>query len=100
MPQSNETIKTEFLLNTREFPSFMSTKKLNIYNAHSFKHYGSKKKTKIIIHGFQHSGNHRWIMNMTNAFLQNEDVNVIRVNWAHGARMKFYPQAAANIRMV
>ncbi|CAG2243585.1 Pancreatic lipase-related protein 2,Inactive pancreatic lipase-related protein 1 [Mytilus edulis] len=61
--------------------------------------FDGSKKTKIIIHGYTHNGHRQWLQNMARAFLKKEDMNVIIVDWGHGA-VPPYTEAAANTRVV
>ncbi|XP_078681672.1 pancreatic lipase-related protein 2-like [Branchiostoma floridae x Branchiostoma belcheri] len=66
--------------------------------------YRSTRQTKFIIHGFKNSGDVPWILNMANALLQAEDVNVFAVDWREGASPgltgKNYLQARRNCMTV
>ncbi|KAH9523420.1 hypothetical protein Btru_039985 [Bulinus truncatus] len=62
--------------------------------------YNGAKKTVFIAHGFTDSGVRPWCMAMKNVLLDNEDMNVVVVDWREGAKAPFYMQAAANTRTV
>ncbi|XP_019637244.1 PREDICTED: pancreatic lipase-related protein 2-like [Branchiostoma belcheri] len=65
--------------------------------------FRSSRQTKFIIHGFQSSGKEQWILNMANALLQAEDVNVFAVDWHKGASpwtLRPYRAATKNCRTV
>lgn len=56
---------------------------------------------KVIIHGFGSSGRRLWVMQMTEAILeQDPNANVIVVDWSRGAVLPNYVQAAANTQLV
>ncbi|KAK6990597.1 pancreatic triacylglycerol lipase-like isoform X2 [Biomphalaria glabrata] len=62
--------------------------------------YSGDKKTVIIAHGFTDNGGSHWVIEMKNALLDAEDINVVAVDWQQGAKGPNYYQAAANTRMV
>ncbi|XP_066286252.1 pancreatic triacylglycerol lipase-like [Branchiostoma lanceolatum] len=47
--------------------------------------YRPDRPTKFIIHGFWSQGDSQWIVNMANALLQEEDLNVFAVDWSYDA---------------
>ncbi|KAI1290044.1 Pancreatic triacylglycerol lipase [Halotydeus destructor] len=56
---------------------------------------------KVIIHGFGSSGKRLWVMQMAEALIKAEPfTNVVVVDWANGAVLPNYVQAAANTRLV
>lgn len=101
LPASPDSIKTTFELHTRTRPSTAEEEILDYNNVSSIKStsFDGSRKTKIIIHGFTHNGHRQWLQNMAQAFLKKEDVNVIIVDWGHGATPP-YTQATANTRVV
>lgn len=59
------------------------------------------KKTVWIIHGFRPLGSTPvWLPMFTEAFLKQEDVNLIVVDWNHGATTFLYRRAVKNTRKV
>ncbi|CAH1268208.1 PNLIP [Branchiostoma lanceolatum] len=66
--------------------------------------YHSDRPTKFIIHGFRSQGGTQWIVDMANALLQAEDLNVFAVDWRDDARPGVttlqYPVAVSNCRTV
>ncbi|XP_050004888.1 lipase member I isoform X1 [Alexandromys fortis] len=59
------------------------------------------KKTVWIIHGFRPLGSTPvWLSMFTEAFLKQEDVNLIVVDWNHGATTFLYRRAVTNTRKV
>ncbi|XP_066283058.1 lipase member H-like [Branchiostoma lanceolatum] len=66
--------------------------------------YRSDRPTKFIIHGFRSRGDDQWILDMANALLEEEDLNVFAVDWREGASPgltgKNYLQARRNCRRV
>jgi len=101
LPLSPETLRTRFLLNTRENSAPSSEDELKYEEEFSIKrsHFSAQRKTKIIVHGFTDFGGDLWLVNMMKAFLIKDDFNVIRVDWQKGARPP-YMQATANTRLI
>lgn len=62
--------------------------------------YNGGKRTVFLVHGFNNDQNVNWILDMKNAFLTREDVNVIVTGWGGGAITINYPWAASNTRVV
>ncbi|CAD5118466.1 DgyrCDS7171 [Dimorphilus gyrociliatus] len=62
--------------------------------------YRGVKRTVFLVHGFNNNENVDWIIEMKNAFLIREDVNVIVTGWGGGAETIDYPWAASNTRVV
>ncbi|KAH9524278.1 hypothetical protein Btru_054021 [Bulinus truncatus] len=62
--------------------------------------YNGAKKTVFIAHGFVDSGVCPWCIAMKNVLLDDEDMNVVVVDWQEGAKGPVYLQAAANTRTV
>uniref|UniRef100_T1J6R0 Vitellogenin domain-containing protein n=1 Tax=Strigamia maritima TaxID=126957 RepID=T1J6R0_STRMM len=60
--------------------------------------FDGEKKTKVIVHGFLHSVNEKWVSVMKRELLLKEDCNVIFVEWGDGAGLP-YMQACANARV-
>lgn len=75
-------------------PLFGSNNSLNV-------RFNVSKKTVWIIHGFRPLGSTPvWLLKFTEAFLKQEDVNLIVVDWNHGATTFLYSRAVKNTRMV
>jgi pimeloyl-ACP methyl ester carboxylesterase len=55
--------------------------------------------TKFIVHGFLHNANKQWVIDMKNALIFRDDVNVITVDWSKGNGLP-YTQATANTQVV
>nr|XP_048278858.1 lipase member I isoform X4 [Myodes glareolus] len=63
--------------------------------------FNLSKKTVWIIHGFRPLGSTpAWLSKFTETFLKQEDVNLIVVDWNHGATTFLYSRAVKNTRMV
>lgn len=60
--------------------------------------YNSSLPTRFIIHGFIQNGQKRWIADLKDALLRAQDMNVICVDWASGAKFP-YGQATANTQI-
>ncbi|XP_069127566.1 pancreatic triacylglycerol lipase-like [Argopecten irradians] len=101
VPASPADIQTKFYLYTRDSPTSADEQILSYSDAStiSSSFYDGDKPTKFIIHGFTHHGHRQWILNMKQALLKKEDMNVIVVDWGHGAGIP-YAQATANTRVV
>lgn len=55
-----------------------------------------KNLVKFIIHGWFSNPNHEWIKNMTEAYLQQGNYNVIAVDWTEAAHKITYFSSAVN----
>lgn len=101
LPLSPETLRTKFLLNTRDnsAPSLEDEIHYTDQFSVSRSHFSAQKKTKIIVHGFTDYGGDKWLVNMMKAFLIKDDFNVIRVDWKFGSLIP-YAQATANTRLI
>lgn len=62
--------------------------------------YSFQKDTKFITHGWLANGNSDTCVNITNAFLKVEDVNVIVVDWGRIARNIIYPVPMISVKDV
>lgn len=75
---------------------------LNYHNISSIKesNFDASRPTKVLIHGYMTNKDRSAIIaNLSIAFLERNDFNVIGVDWSKGAS-KFYPKAVANTRLV
>uniref|UniRef100_A0A2C9L887 Lipase domain-containing protein n=1 Tax=Biomphalaria glabrata TaxID=6526 RepID=A0A2C9L887_BIOGL len=98
-PQCPTSIRITFYLYTRQHraaPQWIQAGESFIKGTS----YSGNKKTIFIAHGFTDNGGSQWIIEMINALLNAEDVNVIVVDWGEGAKGPYYLQAAANTRIV
>lgn len=75
-----------------ESPSKVNTT-FTLYNKHTsgetiatdrVKDFINANPTKLIIHGLFNSALNQWVIDMKDAILRNENVNVITVNWSDG----------------
>ncbi|KAK7503999.1 hypothetical protein BaRGS_00004731 [Batillaria attramentaria] len=99
-PQNPDFISTSFHLFTRRNRhngQVLSTRYRGVSVRGSL--LDARRPVKIIIHGFLQNYRSPWIVELTQALLQRDDVNVISVNWAAGSGFP-YTQAAANTRVV
>lgn len=62
--------------------------------------FNSRVPTKIIIHGYIHSVEEQWVINMVKELLKHNVYNIILVDWQEAAGEINYMQAAANIRVI
>lgn len=89
----------EFLLWTPQNKNLPS--QLILGNTSTLIHFKPELKTKILIHGYEDTGTTGWIINVKNAYFQQEDCNVISVDWRKLANTyPFYNVAAANTKAV
>ncbi|CAG2120781.1 unnamed protein product, partial [Medioppia subpectinata] len=100
LPASPESIATTFTLYTRK--NSVDGEKLDYENSTTVlkSNFNSSNPIKIIIHGFGSSGRRPWVLQMTEAFLFMEDMNLIVVDWENGAQLPNYVQAAANTQLI
>ncbi|XP_046392601.1 inactive pancreatic lipase-related protein 1-like isoform X2 [Ischnura elegans] len=97
-PYRREEIGTVFKLFSRHKRHGVVFSPNNI-GGNSLRVFNPTKNTKIIIHGFRSNADSVWVTNMTNVFLERDDLNVITVNWANGAG-SLYVKAVSNARVV
>uniref|UniRef100_A0AB38ZED3 Venom lipase 2 n=1 Tax=Ectomocoris sp. TaxID=3104572 RepID=A0AB38ZED3_9HEMI len=57
-------------------------------------------RTVFITHGFSNNGTTKWLLDLKDVYLKAGDINVFIVDWADGANVLNYLQAASNIRIV
>ncbi|XP_015786678.1 pancreatic triacylglycerol lipase [Tetranychus urticae] len=99
LPAAPEVINTTFTLYTRLNPIEGSLIDLTNTTS-SLNDFKESGPVKIIIHGFGSTGRDPWVLQMTEALLYVDDVNVIVVDWGNGAALPNYVQAAANTQLV
>ncbi|OWF47404.1 pancreatic lipase-related protein 2-like [Mizuhopecten yessoensis] len=101
VPASPDVIKTQFLLYTRDSPTTADEQVLLYSDASTIlsSMYSGSRPTAFIVHGFTHHGHRQWILNMKQALLKKRNINLIVVDWGHGAGIP-YAQATANTRVV
>ena len=80
LPASPEHIGAFFTLYNRKFPEGELISASNLTGSY----FVSSLQTKFITHGFLGNGLNPWIIEMKEALLEIEDVNVIVVDWAKG----------------
>ncbi|XP_073990085.1 pancreatic lipase-related protein 2-like isoform X2 [Rhodnius prolixus] len=56
--------------------------------------------TLFLTHGFASNGRVDWLLEMKDAYLEKDDVNVFVVDWENGSSICSYLQAASNTRIV
>ncbi len=83
LPDKPERIATKFKLFNRNSLSGIIISALNISS-----NYIDSVDTKIICHGFLDTSNKKWIIDMKDAILSNENVNVIVTDWSMGNGFK------------
>ena len=101
LPQSPEHIDPEFLLYTRENPD--EPQKLHYNNSEEIQssRFDGKKMTRVLVHGFMDNQDFGkiWMEKFRHTILENEDSNVISVDWHKG---NFFPyfQSVVNTHMI
>ena len=79
LPDSPDKIAVKFTLFTRVNPSGELITYYSIPN-----NYNPSAKTVFVTHGFLHHANKQWVLDIKNAILRVENVNVITVDWSKG----------------
>ncbi|KAJ0181334.1 hypothetical protein K1T71_003419 [Dendrolimus kikuchii] len=98
-PDSSNNVNTHFYFSSRQRPN-----RVQVYPGSQFGlewvDFNPNRKTVMIVHGFMSHSNASWVQDMTRAFLQWSDVNVIAVDWSGGGNTWKYWRAVANTRRV
>lgn len=100
LPDSPKRINTKFALYSRiniDLPVYLDYNDEETLRTHFFQ---PERPTKFLCHGFTQSGQSQNYIDMKNALLQMEDLNVIIVDWKNGAALPFYLSAAVNTEVV
>ncbi|CAF1167148.1 unnamed protein product [Adineta ricciae] len=95
LPDRPGVIGTTFYLYTRE----ARKNRTEVSRYTSLGTWKASRPTKFFVHGFLDSTNKPWWIDMKNAILQVEDVNVIMADWSKGNGFP-YEKAAANTQVV
>ncbi|CAF3398658.1 unnamed protein product, partial [Rotaria sp. Silwood2] len=95
LPDRPDVIRASFYLYTRD--SRKTRTEISRYT--NLGSWSANKPTKVCIHGFVDSMNTPWWIDMKNALLDAEDVNVILVDWSNGNGFP-YTKATANTQVV
>ncbi len=77
LPQSPSKINTKYVLYNKNYPQGQS---INFFNSNSY--LIASLPVKFIIHGFLSSPKGNWCVNMKNAILEYDNVNLITVDWS------------------
>lgn len=89
-------LKVKLLLYTRQNPHCAEELSLT-----ASKYLDVSKKTTFIIHGYRLTGSRPvWIPDLVQLLLSAEDMNVIVVDWNHGATTLIYSNASRNCKRV
>lgn len=100
-PSEPEIVNTKFLLYSRS--NRKSPERLD-YRPNSplgrLTQFQQRKPLKLLVHGFFESGDTKWIKDIKDALLDEEDCNVIIVDWSGGAKQLSYIKAAGNTALV
>ncbi|CAH2262152.1 jg26807 [Pararge aegeria aegeria] len=98
-PGSSDDINTHFFFSSRHSPA-----RVQVFPGTQFGlewvDFKPERKTVMIVHGFMSHSNASWVLDMTSAFLEWDDVNVIAVDWSRGGNTWKYWRAVANTRRV
>lgn len=95
LPEKPSKINTQFYLyNNRDRSNGELISSDNIGSK-----FNASIGTKFIVHGFFNNARMNWIKNMKNAFLDNENFNVIAVDWSGGSGLP-YTLATSNTQVV
>ncbi|KAH8027541.1 hypothetical protein HPB51_007091 [Rhipicephalus microplus] len=100
-PSDPEQVDTKFMLYSRS--NRRSPVKLDYRPTKSIGNlaqFNQRKPLKLIVHGFLESGNVSWIQGIKDAFLDEEDCNVIIIDWSGGAQLLSYIKASGNTALV
>ncbi|CAF1034932.1 unnamed protein product [Rotaria sordida] len=95
LPDRNAAIETKYYLYTRA----TRRNRTEISRYTTLGAWSPSKPTKVCIHGFVDSMNTPWWIDLKNAILDAEDVNVILVDWSKKNGFP-YEQGAANTQIV
>ncbi|CAF3787097.1 unnamed protein product [Adineta steineri] len=95
LPDRPDVIGTTYYVYTRE----TRKTRIEISRHTSLGPWNASKPTKFFIHGFLDSTNKPWWVDMKNAILEVEDVNVIMVDWSKANGFP-YEKASANTQVV
>jgi pimeloyl-ACP methyl ester carboxylesterase len=95
LPNSPEKIATKFILYNKQTSGLGQVISASNISAS----FDAAVPVKFITHGFIQNGFHKWVIEMKDAILSAEDVNVIVVDWSNGNGLP-YMQATANTQVV
>jgi pimeloyl-ACP methyl ester carboxylesterase len=95
LPSSPEKIATKFTLYNKKTNAIGEVISATIIG----NNYDPSLPTKFITHGFVQHAFVSWVLEMKNAILSVDDVNVITVDWSKGNGLP-YTQATANTQVV
>ncbi|XP_045451137.1 pancreatic triacylglycerol lipase-like [Melitaea cinxia] len=98
-PSSSNDINTHFYFSSRQQPN-----RVQVFSGPQFGlewvDFNPNRRTILIVHGFMSHSNASWVRDMTAAFLEWADVNVIAADWSAGGNTWKYWRAVANTRRV
>jgi pimeloyl-ACP methyl ester carboxylesterase len=94
LPESPDKVGTKFRLYNHNNPNgeLISADFLG-------KSFNASIPTKFIVHGFLHHDRKDWVLDMRDALLEADQVNVVTVDWSKGNGFP-YTQATANTQIV
>ncbi|KAK7491933.1 hypothetical protein BaRGS_00016779, partial [Batillaria attramentaria] len=99
LPEAPTSVKTKFRLYKRGNSTYQLLTYFQNDTSVTNSAFNSNLMTRVIVHGYQNTGDQDWVMAMKDAFLKVADQNIIVVDWGHGAGGGYGP-AVANTRLV
>ncbi|CAH2099638.1 unnamed protein product [Euphydryas editha] len=98
-PDTSNDVNTHFYFSSRQQPN-----RVQVFPGSQFGlewvDFKPNRRTILIVHGFMSHSNASWVREMTDAFLEWADVNVIAADWSAGGNTWKYWRAVANTRRV
>lgn len=100
LPSSPDAIGITFLLYTRK--NLNQEQILKPYQSQTItsSNFVGSRRTIFITHGFTDTVKSGWALQMKDALLNKDDLNVITVDWSRGTRGIRYDKSTANTRVV
>jgi len=99
LPLSPTDVQAKFFLDTKYQQDYLldPTDPNSIYRSG----FAEEFETKFIIHGYTDAGDRKWMYDLSDQFIKNDqDVNVIRVDWQAAATNIDYAQSATDTQVV
>ncbi|XP_041360272.1 inactive pancreatic lipase-related protein 1-like [Gigantopelta aegis] len=100
LPRAPSRLGIKFKLYTKNQPVFTISINETRTALRSNNIYNPSRPTKVIIHGFQDSGQNSWVSQMVRSLLEKESMNVFVVDWKKGAKFFDYFQACSDARLI
>ncbi|XP_033636769.1 pancreatic lipase-related protein 3-like [Asterias rubens] len=99
-PMTPAEIGTRFTLYTRHPRNLSSPVNGSDFGGSWRVQFEGRRRSVFIIHGWGETDDKQWVMELKDALLDKEDVNIITVDWADGADELNYMKSVQNIRVV